>query len=89
MTSVTGIIKNSAGFHLRPAQLFVEKANEFKAKVMVKNEKGMSVAGKSILGLMTLGVECGSQIIIETEGEDEVSAAQALLDLINSKFGEE
>ncbi|MBP2645714.1 MAG: Phosphotransferase system, phosphocarrier protein HPr [Firmicutes bacterium] len=88
MVTVEGVLENPSGFHLRPAQLFVEKANQFKANITVKNEQGMGAAGKSILGLMTLGLACGSKIIIEASGEDEQAAAQALLELIKSKFGE-
>ncbi|SMC52681.1 phosphocarrier protein [Sporomusa malonica] len=84
-----GILQNKTGFHIRPAQLFMEKAIEFKANVAVRNEDGMETDGKSILGLMTMGFEYGSKIIIETNGEDEEMAANALLDLVNSKFGEE
>lgn len=89
MIIVEGMLQNKTGFHIRPAQLFTEKANEFKSKVTVRNEKGMEVDGKSILGLMTMGLAFGEKIIIKTEGEDEKLAADALLELVNSKFGEE
>lgn len=82
-------VQNAMGFHIRPAQLFVDKANEFKSDITVKNEDGMETNGKSILGLMTMGYEFGSKIIIEVDGEDEEAAAEALLSLINNKFGEE
>ena len=89
MTIIEGALQNATGFHIRPAQLFMEKANEFKSDVKVRNEDGMETDGKSIIGLMTMGFELGSKIIIETNGDDEELAANALLDLINSKFGEE
>lgn len=89
MIRVEGILQNKSGFHIRPAQLFMEKANEFKSDVKVRNEEGIEADGKSILGLMTMGFEYGSKIIIETNGDDEEMAANALLDLVNSKFGEE
>ena len=82
-------IRNFMGFHMRPAQIFVDKANEFKSNITVKNEEGIKTDGKSILGLLTMGYELGSKIIIEVDGVDEEAAAEALLDLINSKFGEE
>lgn len=89
MIVVEGVLQNKTGFHIRPAQLFMEKANEFKAGIKVKNAEGMEADGKSILGLMTMGFEYGSKIIIEANGDDEEPAAKALLDLVNSKFGEE
>jgi phosphotransferase system HPr (HPr) family protein len=89
MISVEGILQNVTGFHIRPAQLFMEKASGFKSDITVRNEEGMEADGKSILGLMTMGFEFGSKIIIETNGDDEEIAANALMDLVNSKFGEE
>lgn len=86
---VEGILQNKAGFHLRPAQLFMEKANEFQSEITVRNEDGMEADGKSILGLMTMGFEFGSKIIIETSGDDAELAANSLLALVNGKFGEE
>ncbi|WP_094604467.1 Phosphocarrier protein NPr [Sporomusa silvacetica DSM 10669] len=89
MIVVEGVLQNKTGFHIRPAQLFMEKANEFKANIMVRNEEGMEADGKSILGLMTMGFEYGSKIVIEASGDDEEIAVKALLDLVNNKFGEE
>ena len=82
-------IQNKTGFHVRPTQLFIEKANEYKSKIIVKNDSGMETDGKSILGLMTLGLDFGSKIIVQAEGEDEETAVNELISLINSKFGEE
>lgn len=89
MIIVAGIIQNLTGFHIRPAQLFMEKASEFKSDITVENEEGIKTDGRSILGLMTMGFELGSKIIIKTNGDDEDIAANALLELVNGKFGEE
>lgn len=83
------VIQNASGFHVRPAQLFVEKAAEFKAKLKVKTQSGAEVDSQSILGLMSLGLEQGAQITLVAEGEDEAEAVDALTALIQSKFGEE
>ena len=82
-------ILNALGFHVRPAQLFVEKAGEFAAQITVKSESGTEVDSKSILGLMALGLEKGTKITIEANGADEQEAVNALVQLIDSKFGEE
>lgn len=82
-------VQNKSGFHVRPAQLFMEKANEFKSQINVSSEDGMETDGKSILGLMTMGFEFGTKIIITADGEDEEAAVNALIDLVNSKFGED
>lgn len=81
-------ILNALGFHVRPAQLFVEKAGEFTAQITVRTESG-SVDAKSILGLMALGLEKGTKITIEANGTDEKEAVKALVELVESKFGEE
>lgn len=83
------VIQNTAGFHVRPAQLFVEKAGEFRAQITVKTETGTAVDSKSILGLMALGLEKGTIITIEANGTDEEEAVHALAALVESKFGEE
>lgn len=89
MLTCEAVIQNAMGFHIRPAQLFVEKAIEFDSDIVVKNTDGMETDGKSILGLMTMGYQCGDKIILEIDGEDEEEAVNALLELINNKFGEE
>jgi phosphotransferase system HPr (HPr) family protein len=62
-------VKNKQGLHARPAALFVQVANKFDARITVMRDKE-SVNGKSIMGILMLGVEKGSQITIEAEGQD-------------------
>ncbi|WP_248929605.1 HPr family phosphocarrier protein [Paenibacillus hamazuiensis] len=84
-------IRNESGFHIRPAQLFTEKAASFQSDVKVivhKDADNTEVDGKSILGLMTLGLEKGSVITIATEGSDAEAALDALTSLVESGFGE-
>lgn len=71
------IVRNKLGLHARPAALFVQSANKFDSRIIVErdNEK---VNGKSIMGILTLGAEQGSSIIIEAEGKD---AQLAILEL--------
>lgn len=89
MVIVEGVVRNKTGLHMRPAQLFVEKASEFTSGILVRNQAGIAADGKSILGLMTMGFEYGAKMIIAASGIDEKMAAEALLALVNSKFGEE
>lgn len=70
-------VKNKQGLHARPAALFVQIANKFDSRITVRRLKE-AVNGKSIMGILTLGAEKGSQIWLETEGED---AQQAMLEL--------
>jgi phosphocarrier protein len=79
------IIKNKLGLHARPASLFVQAANQFDSEVYVQKDD-ISVNAKSIMGVMILGVGQGDEIELEINGEDEESAAETLIQLIDSKF---
>ncbi len=82
-------IQNEAGFHIRPAQLFSEKAGSFQSAITVKPEgQDAAIDAKSILGLMTLGLSKGSMMIITAEGPDEESAVDTLARLVEEGFGE-
>jgi phosphocarrier protein HPr len=78
------IVKNKQGLHARPAALFVQIANKFDASITVKRNKE-EVNGKSIMGILMLGAEKGSSIIIEAEGMDAELAILELEKLINSE----
>ncbi|WP_106767603.1 HPr family phosphocarrier protein [Paenibacillus faecalis] len=81
-------ILNEQGFHVRPAQLFTDKATGFAATIKVKNANGDEADAKSMLGLMTLGLAKGDQITIEADGPDEQEAIVSLTQMIESLFGE-
>lgn len=81
------IIENKVGLHARPASLLVSTANSFKSSVSVKKE-GTIVNAKSILGILSLGAEQGTELEIIVDGEDEENAIQAISNLIQNKFGE-
>lgn len=78
------IVKNKQGLHARPAALFVQIANKFDAQVTVIRDEE-KVNGKSIMGILMLGAERGSEIIIEAEGEDAHLAIEELEKLITSE----
>lgn len=63
------IVMNKQGLHARPAALFVQIANKFDARITVGRDKER-VNGKSIMGILMLGAEKGSEIMIEVEGSD-------------------
>lgn len=89
MVSHTTTIRNESGFHIRPAQLFTETAARYASTVSVTvKETSTTVDGKSILGLMTLGLSKGAEIVITVDGSDEAEALQSLVELTESGFGE-
>ena len=81
------VIINTSGLHARPATFFIQKANSFKSGIWV--EKGdRKVNAKSLLGVLSLGIVCGTEINIIADGADEESAVETLAELVNSKFAE-
>jgi phosphocarrier protein HPr len=82
------VITNKYGLHARPAAEFVKLAGRFRSMVMVRKDD-LDVNGKSIMGMMMLAAECGSEIVIRASGEDADAAVDALVNLVTSRFGEE
>jgi len=80
-------IVNPLGMHARPAAEFVKTASKFKSAVLVSKD-GLSVNGKSIMGVMMLAAERGSSMLIKAEGEDAELAMDALLALVAAGFNE-
>ena len=78
------IVKNKQGLHARPAALFVQIANKFDARITVRRDKER-VNGKSIMGILMLGAEKGSEITIEAEGDDANLAILELEKIVNSE----
>ncbi len=81
-------IINQLGLHARAASKLVDTASAFSAEVWLEKE-GKRVNGKSIMGVLMLAAGMGSQLTVETNGEDEQSAMDALAQLIGNRFGEE
>ncbi len=83
-------VRHAVGLHARPASLFVKQAKEFPCAITVRNitADGKVVNAKSILGVLTLGVQQGHVIAIETEGEQADKALAALQQLVLDNFGE-
>ncbi|MBI4054997.1 MAG: HPr family phosphocarrier protein [Elusimicrobia bacterium] len=80
-------IRNQLGLHARPAALFVQTANRFQSRIRVAKGE-MEVNGKSVMGLMMLAAECGSEIKVFTEGADEESLLEELQKLFDRQFDE-
>ncbi|HSU14987.1 HPr family phosphocarrier protein [Longimicrobium sp.] len=81
-------IVNKYGLHARPAAEFVKLANRFAADVWIRKED-VEVSGKSIMGVMMLAAECGSTVQIRAAGDDSQAAVDALVQLIQNRFGED
>ena len=80
-------ISNKLGLHARASAKLTKLAGSFACNVFLSRGE-RRVNAKSIMGVMMLAAGLGAQVEIETDGSDEQQAMDALLELINGKFGE-
>jgi phosphocarrier protein len=87
MPQATTTISNKLGLHARASAKLTKLAGSFPCEVWLsKGERRINA--KSIMGVMMLAAGLGSEVEIEIDGPDEQAAMDALLALINDKFGE-
>ena len=87
MIKATIRISNKLGLHARASAKLTKLAAQFRSDVHM-SRNGRRVNAKSIMGVMMLAAGIGTEVDIETEGEDEAEAMKALVALIEDKFGE-
>ena len=87
MIKATVRINNKLGLHARASAKLSKLAGTFRADVSL-SRNGRRVNAKSIMGVMMLAAGIGSIVEIEVTGADEQRALDALVALINDKFGE-
>ena len=81
------VVCNKLGLHARASAKLTKMAGSFPCQVWLHRGE-RKVNAKSIMGVMMLAAGLGSALEIETEGEQEAEAMQALIGLFNDKFGE-
>jgi phosphotransferase system HPr (HPr) family protein len=89
MKRVTLQVRTEVGLHARPAALLVQQAGRFHSQIALRNLTAQSawVNAKSILSVLTLGVEKDQEIELEANGPDEGEAVAALSALVRYDFG--
>ncbi len=88
MKKVEVQIVNKLGLHARPSAALTQLATRYKAEVWL-TKGARRVNGKSIMGVMMLAAAKGATLIVEVDGADEDDAADAIVALIASGFGED
>lgn len=89
MQERTVTISNRLGLHARAAARLVQCAAKFSSSVEIqRQDSGQSADGKSILSVLLLAASAGTTLRLRIEGPDEQSAAEAIVELIERKFGE-
>jgi phosphocarrier protein len=81
-------IINKLGLHARAAAKFVTTASAFSSSIDLSRDN-QRVNGKSIMGVMMLAASRGTELLIMTQGIDEVEAADSLVTLVEDRFGEQ
>ena len=87
MIRTTVTISNKLGLHARASAKLTKLAGTFGSDVFM-SRNGRRVNAKSIMGVMMLAAGMGTEVEIETDGADEQRAMNALIALVNDKFGE-
>jgi len=81
------IIVNKAGLHVRPAANIVKLAAKYKSEFIIHRE-GLSINGKSIIGVMTLTAAQGTKLNLTFDGSDEKEAAEEIVNFFERGFDE-
>ena len=87
MIKKTVKVVNRLGLHARPAALLVTTASKFTSQFFISKDS-IRVNGKSIMGVMMMAAEMGTELILEVDGPDEAEAIEAITKMIASGFGE-
>ncbi len=80
-------IVNRLGLHARASAKLTQLASRYKSQVFL-SRNGRRVNAKSIMGVMMLAAAKGASVLLETEGDDEGEAMEALTALVAARFGE-
>ena len=87
MVQAETTIINKLGLHARASGVLTQTVTPFKSEVWI-TRNGRRVNAKSIMGVMMLAAGKGTTVVVETVGADEQAALDAILKLIEDKFGE-
>ncbi|MFJ6412148.1 phosphocarrier protein HPr [Terribacillus saccharophilus] len=83
MQEKTFTITSETGIHARPATLLVNKAGQFNSEIeLAFKEKKVNL--KSIMGVMSLGVPQGAQVVITADGNDEAAAIEGIQEVLEN-----
>lgn len=89
--TATVTLVNKRGLHARASNKFMECVSEFNAEISVRSHNDVcaeTVIADSVMELLLLGAACGEEITISATGEEAKSALSALVELVETRFGE-
>ena len=80
-------LTNKMGLHARPSTQIATTASRYAAEVQIGKDDTV-VDAKSVLELLMLAAECGTELVVTAEGDDAKAAVAALVELVKGRFGE-
>ena len=81
------VLSNKMGLHARPSTQIATTASRYSSDIHI-NKDEMVVDAKSVLELLMLAAECGTELVITADGDDAKDATAALVELVKGRFGE-
>jgi phosphocarrier protein len=87
MIQTTIKVSNKLGLHARASAKLTKLAGSFPCEVWLSRGE-RRINAKSIMGVMMRAAGIGSEVVLETSGDQEQAASDALLALFNDNFGE-
>lgn len=81
------VLVSEDGLHARPAGLLAKIAGQFQAKVEL-SARGLTKNAKSIMSLMSMGLQGGEEILLKVDGDDAEKAVEAIVKLFENRFQE-
>jgi phosphocarrier protein HPr len=81
------VLSNKMGLHARPSTQIATTASRYSSDIHIGRDD-MMVDAKSVLELLMLAAECGTELVIAAEGDDAKAAVAALVELVKGRFGE-
>ena len=81
------VLTNKMGLHARPSTQIATTAGRFASDIQITKD-GLVVDAKSVLELLMLAAECGSELVITATGADAEDAVKAVAALVDGRFGE-
>lgn len=81
------VLTNKMGLHARPSTQIATAAGRFASDVQIGKD-GLVVDAKSVIELLMLAAECGSELTVTANGDDAEAAVKALKELVEGRFGE-
>ena len=82
------VLLNEHGLHARPISRLLEVARRFGASLVIRCD-GAKADGRRMLQMLTLAAPCGASLEFEADGDDAQALVDALVALVESRFGEE